>query len=123
MAIDPTHIRSGNVIYDDSEELMAVESIDITDVLYADYNPVPLTEAILTDLGFRKINEANWWEFPGTGVNVRFYTTNVLDGIVRPGNHSSDVEMLDGRIAYVHSLQNYFFSVTGQELTALIPTP
>jgi len=124
MAIDPTHVRSGNLIYDDGDDLAQITDIALDDPLFADYNPVPLTEEWLASFGFRKINpdsKSGWWTFGETGLNIHFYKIDptgdeTTAGFARPGNRSADIELLSGQMLYGHSLQNFVFGATGLEL-------
>jgi hypothetical protein len=77
--------------------------------------PIPLTEKWLTDFGFEKDESkidpiekpnGNWW--------AQYEKENVI--IYLPCFEYSNDE-LNIEIKHVHSLQNLYFALTGQELT------
>ena len=93
------------------------------ELLYAsEFNPIPLTEEWLLKFGFEKHNESN--DYPTCNNNDICYVNpySYLEGTyyVSLGNDPMFAMMCYGGlkyIYYVHSLQNLYFALTGEELT------
>ena len=67
--------------------------------------PIPLTEEWLLKFGFEKHNKEYWYKDIFVGLDDNSF--NLKEGI---GVYLTDV-------LYVHSLQNIYFALTGEELT------
>ncbi len=72
-----------------------------------EFKPILLTEEWLVKFGFKKDREINtqWWNI--------FYKSNEINVYVMDGCF---VNGIDTEIKYVHQLQNYYFTQTGEEL-------
>jgi hypothetical protein len=74
------------------------------DIIYAE--PIPLTEEWLLRMGFEKLNQ-HYWSLNGFNYQMIF-SNNSLDVHKR--------KYLIKNVKHVHSLQNLYFALTGQEL-------
>lgn len=74
--------------------------------------PIELSPEILTTLGFEKSgcywvkNKVYIWEWGIT--NISYHTERII--------HQKDDRYLIREIPYLHTLQNYFYALTGEEL-------
>jgi hypothetical protein len=131
----PNELRIGNIImgtytdYDDNNELYDVCKVVTLDSVgaaeypiwvegkanveqYDCFDPIPLNEEWLLKFGFIKIEKHHVFYISTINPMFKFC----------PDIHSAawDNQMLRRvKIQYVHQLQNFFFALTGEELTVL----
>lgn len=117
-------LRIGNLVYDTEGKVNTI-SLDALKYLvkYGDTNlcqakPIPLTEEWLLKLGARKNNLPNgyWISVTNLKAELHFETFDNTDEIVTT-LISQSCELILDRIKYVHTFQNLYFALTGEELT------
>jgi hypothetical protein len=69
------------------------------------YKPIPLSEEWLLKFGF-ETNDVRYWQISSFRLHINRY-----------GEWIFKVVTFEQEIKYVHSLQNLYFSLTGEELT------
>jgi hypothetical protein len=115
-----TELRIGNLVQDrHSEECGMIDSVvlGIIDTMENhSYEPIPLTEEWLKRFGF-EIKKGAW----GTSAETCFwfYKWRVRYVLYQNGNVWS-INPIDGDrvdFKYIHTVQNHYFSLTGEELT------
>lgn len=134
--INAKELRVGNILMFDETDTVIVTEIYKKKVKFSgvpmaryskieatcglsDLEPVPITESILLNCGFKKRNEGFYevfhietWNNIRTVSTVFKITLDDLDGpigVFISGNHVVHLRSL-------HQLQNLYFSLTGQEL-------
>lgn len=99
-------VRIGNWFsYNGADEEMQIDANDFQYVInghITDIEPIPLTEEWLVKLGFEKIL---WDDFT-------FFRNKGLDIEIHNGGFYAN-----RKIENVHTLQNLYFALTGEELT------
>ena len=82
------------------------------------YKPIPLTEEWLQRFGFKKKNfDSNYW-FEKRAGDFDLITNDIGDSAFsKKFDHVFIIETIRPRIKHVHSLQNLYFALTGEELT------
>lgn len=116
--LKPQDLRIGNYVTFNNDDLILVKSIfekGVHDEYYNGYNyydikPIPLTEQWLVDFGFKK-NKNNWKELY---LGLASISWERLAGLVLV---LETERIYMPHIKYIHSLQNLFHTLTGQELT------
>jgi hypothetical protein len=102
----PNELRIGNSINYHGEEII-VRPYTFTDIeVDAGYEPIPLTEEWLLKFGFEK------YEFDHKENQYRYQVRLI---VIRDGkfvDYGSSV-----LLEHIHQLQNFFFALTGEELT------
>lgn len=92
-----------------------VES-DLNIETFSDFEPIPLTEEWLVNFGFsREVKVGS--EMGTDGVVFRVYHFDVLTFNTNHGWWYKVQRMNDTPLEYVHQLQNFYFALTGKELT------
>lgn len=85
------------------------------------FDPIPLSEDILLECGFRKYSNSDFHielNTPDRDLNIGAYP----DGFYPSLSGSPEMSHLEGeyfslnKIEYLHQLQNLYFALTGQEL-------
>lgn len=99
--IKPQELRSGNTVYNIDGEVYTADFITIR--MAQNYDPIPLTEDILTRSGFKK-DDALW-------VHPDFMLIEVEGKYYQFAHVQSGIE-----IQHVHQLENRVYSMTGKEL-------
>jgi hypothetical protein len=79
---------------------------------FSDFEPIPLTEEWLIKFGFSR--EA---KIGGDGIEFRVYHFDVLTFNTNHLWWYKCQPMNDTPLEYVHQLQNFYFALTGKELT------
>lgn len=124
--MEAEELRIGNWINHPENYAIEVNSttIDLMSILKNNrFNPIPLTEEVLLNSGFEKIeSRQDYFELSsydpynptpeGCRINVFFD----FDGVRLWYAFESDGARLIRRIHYVHQLQNLYFALTGEEL-------
>ena len=135
--IDIKEIRVGNYFnLENEKEIVFADSILSLDkeILYSTINskkyafvglsyllPIKITEDLLLQLGFGKIDEIAKEEFymylpNGFRIDINKYSNTLgRDYGIHIDNLSCD-SVLSGDIQYLHQLQNYIYDATGEEL-------
>ena len=108
--IEAKDLRIGNKV-DLYGSIATIETVDFAGIGIAikEGKPIPLTEEWLLKLGFE--NSGGYWIKSNSSFFFGITTNGELmflfdDALTCPAN-----------IKYVHSLQNFFFALTGKELT------
>jgi len=84
---------------------------------YVDYlKPIPLTEDWLIRFGGKPLKNGYWISITNLRGELHFETFNHTDEIVTTIKSQFSDLILD-RIKYVHTFQNLYFALTGEELT------
>ena len=113
-------LRIGNLVKVDSNPFESVTQIfkdgvvtDAYDVVnsFKDLEPIPLTEEWLIKFGFEKTSDNMYWVQPD---NFMYFELNNF-GII--ATFPDSVADFGKRVNNVHSLQNLYFALTGEELT------
>jgi hypothetical protein len=117
-------LRLGNLVSNmnprHNDSILTIESIGDNhevNVFYRKYllselEPIPLTEEWLIKFGFSR--EA---KIGGDGVEFRVYHFDILTFNTNHGWWYKCQPMNDTPLEYVHQLQNFYFALTGKELT------
>lgn len=106
-------VRLGNLVMDGKDiEQVNARMIDMLVKIEADFEPIPLTEEWLLKFGFSC--EA---KMGGDGVEFRVYHFDVLTFNTNHGWWYKVLRINDTPLEYVHQLQNFYFALTGEELT------
>lgn len=121
MMIDPRDLRIGNYIQTDYEGTLVVQEVHSDSVLagktinslsgkfYEEgINPIPLTEEWLLKLGFREVGNTRIFFLPFQG---RYHNFNLDEMRYYNGEVSIQINT-----RYVHTLQNLFHALSGEEL-------
>jgi hypothetical protein len=113
-----SELRIGNFI-ENTDSQMASYMVVNADVIkqnehtmYASLEPIPLTEEWLLKFGFSC--EA---KMGGDGIEFRVYHFDILTFNTNHGWWYKFEPMNDTPLEYVHQLQNFYFALTGKELT------
>lgn len=100
-------LRIGNYVYRQSSKLIVdksivyqIENVNLQSALK--YEPIPLTEEWLLKMGF--VNFGKRWTHSNLSLDI-------IQGV---GFYMQYVRL---EINYVHTLQNLYFAITGEELT------
>jgi hypothetical protein len=112
--MNPTDLRIGNLVLI-GKEVNILELVDFADIYENNtiihFEPIPLTEEWLLNMGFDKAingwfcSKEYLWLMQNKLNNQWFANVNGIGNI--------DCKRID----YVHSLQNLYFALTGEELT------
>lgn len=120
--IDPRKLRIGNIVLHDEIicEIDGIQYAEITisnlrgnsmwDTKLENISPIPLTEEWFLKMGFEKNTEGH------------FKTSNLHSLFVKIGHGVEPVWVYANgtdrpQLKYVHTLQNFYHALTGQELT------
>lgn len=80
--------------------------------VYSDLKPILLTEEWLLKFGFSLETKIG-----GDGIKFRVYHFDVLTFNTNHGWWYSVIHLRETTLDYVHQLQNFYFALTGKELT------
>ncbi len=93
------------------------DEIEIIYMEYENFNPIPLTEEWLLNLGFKEYKDFGYktgcFDYIKYGFSYLIDTKKIR--IMHKGNNMSHI--LQNKVHYVHQLQNLYFALTGEELT------
>lgn len=130
MAIDIKELRIGNHVLLDGERV-EIDEISISgqigcitqdsDWLGVDANdrldPIPITEDLLTELGFEKNEDELQYNYiKRNEYKLNFFITLIDDNFIRIGVWHKTVWHGDFRCQYLHELENFVFMTTKKEL-------
>ena len=123
--MNATTLRIGNYHYyhmvdklDDRKEWDEICTIDAEDLVWlssekgkkdTDYKPIPLTEEWLLEFGFEKHSSNPFW------FRKKQLCISVL-GAIELISWDMNVFKIDTKAEHVHTLQNLYFALTGEEL-------
>jgi hypothetical protein len=115
-------LRIGNFI-ENTDSQMASYMVVNADVIkqnehtmYASLEPIPLTEEWLFKFGFwREVKVGS--EMGTDGIEFRVYHFDVLTFNTNHGWWYKVQRINETPLEYVHQLQNFYFALTGKELT------
>lgn len=120
MAVKVEELRSGNWI--NSVNAGEAFALPTTELFYiADnpegYEPIPLTEEWLVKFGWGKSDEHEF----ANNINPHFvfiFDTHFKRLRLEVDNNEASLDVPMPQIQHVHQLQNLYYALTGQELTA-----
>ena len=110
-------LRIGNTIFNETIPV-TVDGRTIFDMAFNDeiankYSPIPLTEEWLLKMGATK--KHYWWTFP-TMLWLKLYgASRNENGFI--SFHVEYRRAFYSEFEYVHQLQNFYFTIKGEELT------
>jgi hypothetical protein len=109
-----SELRIGNLVMDGKDiEQVNARMIDMLVKIEADFDPIPLTEEWLLNLGLTDLKRKNEKHFKFNDfVYVLDYGCVTYNGVI--------ISRQD--IKYVHQLQNLYFALTGEKLTLIEKT-
>ena len=116
--IRASELRIGNYVQlEGLKRPIRVSIIDTTETSTdTKAKPIPLTEEWLVNFGFsREVKVGS--EMGTDGVEFRVYHFDVLTFNTNHGWWYKVQRMNDTPLEYVHQLQNFYFALTGKELT------
>lgn len=126
-----SELRIGNYIklmlnHEDYKTLQVnLHDLESVELKTGDYEPIPITEELLMQLGFKYVDKGDHDYNTYTDPNHDYYLQ--IDVRRRDGKYSildnsfddlRDFSMVD--IMYVHQLQNLYFALTGEELEFML---
>lgn len=107
--IKSTDLRIGNLVYDNQKVYQIYSGSEIGNKHNdSHFQPIPLTEEWLVRAGFEKAIDSNLW------VNDSYYQLTFNSQI--GASLYEDEYWIKSNIIYLHSLQNLYFALTGEEL-------
>ena len=119
--MEAKELRIGNNLYNDGV-VVTIDARSIFDIWddkgLKNYKPIPLTEEWLLKFGFEKKQgglESVYFILAGKCL-LEYNLTHKFADIVRKVNLDLFIEL-----EYVHSLQNLYFALTGEELIVSLP--
>lgn len=105
--MEASELKIGNLIYKcypEGNEVVEVKNISenfVNSLDISSIKPIPLTDEWLFKLGFKKVYET-CYQYKDFEINDKFIMMDI------------DITV---QLKYVHSLQNLYFALTGEELT------
>ena len=111
LTIKSTDLRIGNWIEYEPFDGLGFEIIQVQELPFnegSNQKPIPLTEEWLVRAGFEKAIDSNLW------VNDSYYQLTFNSQI--GASLYEDEYWIKSNIIYLHSLQNLYFALTGEEL-------
>lgn len=122
--MEAKNFRIGNLIYWDIPEKNGVIH-EVTKIMFnrintipislgndmSEYKPIPLNDAWLVQLGFKKVGSNFEKDWLLLHKNIKTGTIDFLLNEPSSGKYHATV------LKYVHELQNLFFALTGNELS------
>lgn len=119
-----TELRIGNWVYYNDEHLrpekhaVTVSWMDLKTIhhkeKYQHYNPIPLTTEWLERFGFENSKTQDKFFTKGNSIGI-----STADNKFRFIQGNFVCQLILREIEFVHSLQNLYFALTGEELTIL----
>ena len=111
-------LRAGNWVDNGAGDRYIIDTSWFIDIIsFAQENGdtnvkgIPLTEEWLIKFGFEKVEETLYESFDKSfGVENGFTTMSWMENTL-------SIDMMDIKCEYVHTLQNLYFALTGEELT------
>lgn len=127
--IDVKSLRIGNFVLLDGERV-EIDEISISgqvgcitqdnDWLGVDANdrlsPIPITEELLTELGFEKIKDPQYDYAKRYENNRKLFVTIITGGVVRIEAWDNVIHRGNMICQYLHEIQNFVFMTTKKEL-------
>ena len=123
MNIKPIELRIGNLfqdVYNQVNEVTAGTLMylrDADDEQAKNVKPIPLSDQWLSKFGFIETEKMYIIKH---GV-IKYILTEDHHGFVFGIVNNFNIEWFSWEIKYVHQLQNLYFSITGEELTIIVP--
>jgi len=109
-----TELRIGNLVLEDETQQVGQVDLVIIGIIERElnhtYKPIPLTEEWLERFGFKFDGYCSFWK---SDIEL---TKDVGDNHYSVFNVHGNSLHRDGIIQYVHTLQNLYFALTGEEL-------
>ena len=126
--IQPQELRIDNLFQDKfTKDVFKVLEISKDKIVF-DYKtdkiwqaePIPLTEEILLKFGFKEVEGERWCDTHEEFEECNYYCLGAFKIYYNPETDKFEDDSLydfNVNLKYVHSLQNIYFALTGEELT------